>query len=98
MTSPGQVYIWMQGVRRKKCDWPALQKMEAPAAEAAKAEAVSERAPAPAPAQDKPERKERSSRNERSSRQDRRDRHERDLSPVGFGDHVPEFLLRPALP
>ena len=47
------------------------------------------------------ERKERPARNERPARQDRRDRHdrhERDLSPVGFGDHVPEFLLRPALP
>ncbi len=83
---------------RRRSRSRAKPEAEAPAAEAAKAEAVSERAPAPAPAQDKPERKERSSRNERSSRQDRRDRHERDLSPVGFGDHVPEFLLRPALP
>ncbi|WP_421859113.1 DEAD/DEAH box helicase [Oceanicaulis sp.] len=45
--------------------------------------------------------RERSSRSQRASRQDRssrQDRHERDASPVGFGDHVPEFLLRPAFP
>jgi len=67
---------------------------EAPAVDAAKVEIVTERALAP----EKSERKERPSRAERPSRNDRRDRHERDLSPVGFGDHVPEFLLRPAFP
>ena len=69
---------------------------ESPAAEPAKAEATSE---STSEAEAAP-RKARSSRNERSQRQDKKerpDRHERDLSPVGFGDHVPEFLLRPAL-
>ena len=69
---------------------------ESPAAEPAKAEAASESVSETEAAP----RKGRSSRNERSQRQDKKerpDRHERDLSPVGFGDHVPEFLLRPAL-
>lgn len=79
---------------RRRSRSRAKPEAEAPTEDSATVETVSERAPA----QDKPERKERPSRNDRASRQDRRDRHERDLSPVGFGDHVPEFLLRPAFP
>ncbi|HCR66659.1 MAG TPA: RNA helicase, partial [Oceanicaulis sp.] len=98
--------------RSRSRNKPEASKVQADASEAPDL-AASEDAPAmaeaPVEARDHEEPKsseraaprERSSRSQRGSRQDRpsrHDRHERDTSPVGFGDHVPEFLLRPAFP
>lgn len=98
--------------RTRSRNKPDASKAKADASETSDA-AASEDAPAMAEApiearaheesqpKERPTPRERSSRSQRASRQDRssrQDRHERDASPVGFGDHVPEFLLRPAFP
>ncbi|VXC45696.1 ATP-dependent RNA helicase RhlE [Oceanicaulis sp. 350] len=98
--------------RSRSRNKPEASKVQADASEApdlAASEDAQAMAEAPVEARDHEEPKsseraaprERSSRSQRGSRQDRpsrHDRHERDTSPVGFGDHVPEFLLRPAFP
>ncbi|MBX2830455.1 MAG: DEAD/DEAH box helicase [Rhodospirillales bacterium] len=71
----------------------------APAAPAAKADAQKAAAPAPRDTRnnnDRNDRYERNDRNDRPNRNNRRDRDDRDDKPgIGFGDHIPAFLLTP---